>query len=231
MNNASFLATEYQKYKLKTQQELQSLSENGGKMILFGCGGHARSIVNVIRGLKENIEIILVDENATENELILGCQTFGEHAMGEKDVYIIAVGDNAKRKKLYAALNHVALGRCVSIVAPNAHIGIDAKIGNGTFVSTNAYIGPQAEIGKNTIINTCSVIEHEVKVGDNTHIAPNATVCGRSRIGNNVFCGAGSIIIDQINVCNDVVLGAGSVVRADIKEAGTYVGVPARKIK
>lgn len=231
MGNLSYLAAEYLNHKLEIQRELQHLSENGGKIVLFGCGGHARSIVNVIRRLKEDVEIILVDENAADDEVILGCQTFNQYDMGEKDAYMIAVGDNAKRKELYAALNHISFGRCVSIVAPDAHIGMDVTLGNGTFVGANAYIGPQAEIGKNTIVNTCSVIEHEVKVGEHSHIAPNATVCGRCRIGNNVFCGAGSIIIDQINVCDDVVLGAGSVVRADIKEAGTYVGVPVKRIK
>lgn len=210
---------------------LKELIDAGGdSLFIYGCGGHARSVVNVIHETSGIENIILVDENAQKEEIILGCRTESGHDLKEKEAFIVAVGDNGRRKKIYEELRKEHNGYCISIISKYASIGMDAKIGNGIFIAQNAYIGPQAEIGDNTIINTGSIIEHEVVVGSHTHIAPNATVCGRSKIGNNVFCGAGSTVIDNISICDDVIVGAGAVVTDNITEKGTYVGVPARKV-
>lgn len=201
------------------------------RIVLFGCGGHARSIVNVLREDGEDREILLVDKNANYKETIMGCRVVYEYDLKENDGYVIAIGDNGQRRKLFQLLVGNNIGHCLSVISMHAYVGIESQIGQGTFVAANAYIGPMSEIGDNTIVNTGSVVEHEVIIGSNTHIAPNATVCGRSRIGNNVFCGAGCTIIDKINVCDNVIIGAGAVVKDDIVEEGTYVGVPARKIE
>ena len=37
--------------------------------------------------------------------------------------------------------------------------------------------------------------------------------------------------MDKIKICSDVIIGAGAVVNKDIVEAGTYVGVPAYRLK
>lgn len=199
-------------------------------VILFGCGGHARSIVNTIRKNDEKSNILLVDKNATNGEVILNCKVECVYQLRENDSYIVAIGDNLKRKKIYEALLKFQMGHCISVVANNAIIGIETKIGKGTFIASNTYIGPEVKIGNNTIINTGSLIEHEVVIGDHTHIAPHVTICGRTRIGNNVFCGAGSTIIDKVAICDNVIIGAGAVVIDDITKTGVYVGVPAKKI-
>lgn len=50
-------------------------------------------------------------------------------------------------------------------------------------------------------------------------------------IGDRVFFGAGAVIINNKKITSDVIVGAGAVVVEDIKNKGTYVGVPARPIK
>ena len=56
-------------------------------------------------------------------------------------------------------------------------------------------------------------------------------VAGRAQIGDFVMIGASAVVIDNIKICSHVTVGAGAVVVNDIREPGTYVGVPARKIK
>lgn len=178
-----------------------------------------------------NTGILLVDENARPNEYILGCKVECEYEISKNDRYIIAIGDNVKREEVYKQLSDKQVGHCISVVSEYSYIGSGVEIGEGTFIAPNTYIGPLVKIGNNTIINTASVIEHEVIIGNNTHIAPQSTICGRTRIGNNVFCGVGSKIVDQVNICDNVVIGAGAVVIRDITEEGTYVGIPAQRIK
>lgn len=214
----------------KTMQELLRVSVEGGKLVIYGCGGHARSIVNTIYAMQSNVEIIMIDDNAQKGEVILGCKADQEYELTEKDAYIVAIGNNAKRAYIYQRLLKYYGKYCISVISQCANIGINVQVGIGTFIGANVYIGPQVTIGNNTIINTGSVIEHEVQIGDNTHVAPHATICGRTKIGNNVFCGAGSVIVDNLEVCDDVTIGAGAVVKDNIAESGTYVGIPAKKI-
>lgn len=199
-------------------------------MILFGCGGHARSIVSIIRETSQE-EILLVDKNIRPDERILGCRTVREYQLQPNDKCIIAVGDILKKKKIYELLSDAEKMQLSNVHALSALIKEEVSMGKGIFISANAYIGPQVDIGDNTIINTAAVIEHEVRIGQHVHIAPNATICGRAKIGNEVFCGASSTIVDKVSVCDKVTIGAGAVVTDDITEPGIYVGVPARKIK
>lgn len=223
-------AAMYNGCEIKTYRDLEEIAGGGHKLIIYGCGGHARSVVNVIRQFTLDIEIILVDEYAAEHERILACDVKKEYILNPDDRYILAIGDNKHRRELYESLLRRHLGKCVSVVSNRANIGMDVVIGQGVFVAANAYVGPQAQIGDNTIINSGSIIEHEVSVGNHTHIAPNSTVCGRTKIRDNVFCGAGSTIIDGITICDDVMIGAGAVVKEDILLPGIYAGVPARKV-
>ena len=41
----------------------------------------------------------------------------------------------------------------------------------------------------------------------------------------------GGIPVTAETICDNAVIGAGAVVTKDITEPGTYVGIPARKIK
>lgn len=196
--------------------------------MIYGCGGHARSIINTLVKSGCNKEIILVDENANDGEEILGCKVFKSYELKENDSYIVGIGDNQRRKKVFQKLSKMKTG--LTVISSSADIGVGVSVDAGVFVAANVYIGPCCKVGTNTIINTGSIIEHETIIGDNTHIAVGATVCGRCRIGNNVFCGAGSTVIDNISICDNVIIGAGGVVITDITEPGKYVGVPVKKI-
>ncbi len=231
----SYPVAYYKAQEIKTFGDLQAnallnpYSNRGNRLVIFGCGGHARSIINTLHEQNQTIEVILIDDCAKQGESILGCQVAKTYIPNENDYHIIAIGDNDKRKEMYLKLEKNNDYHFISIIAVNANLGMNVKIGSGCFIAQGAYLGPQSIIGDNTIINTGAIIEHEVKIGSHTHIAPNTTICGRTIIGDHVFCGAGSIIKDKVSVCDNVVIGAGAVVKDSITEAGTYIGVPARK--
>ena len=199
--------------------------------VIYGCGGHARSIINTICMNDKDAQIIPVDGNAGMDERILGFLAKSSYELKPEDCYIVAVGDNARRRALFEKRQEAQTGKSIAVVSRFANVRMETKIETGTFVAPSASIGPQARIGFNSIINTGSVIEHETVIGNHTHIAPRAVICGRSEIGNLVFCGAGSTVIDGIRICDHVIVGAGAVVIHDITEPGVYAGIPARKIK
>lgn len=223
-------AAQYNGLQISTLWELQKVL-GGNRIVIFGCGGHARSVVNTIHLINRMCTIVLVDEKAADNERIMGCPVIRNYMFCEDDRYIVAVGDNRKRRKIFEALIEKGYrGRIISIITPTAFVGEEVQIGSGIFIAGSAYIGPLVKIGDNSIINTASAIEHEAVIGAHSHIAPNATICGRVVVGNNVLCGAGSTVIDGVKICDNVVIGAGTVVVKDILVPGIYVGTPARLI-
>ena len=199
------------------------------EIVIYGCGGHARSIVNSLLRNNPAEKILLVDDNARDNESIMGVSCMKENG-SQLSHFIVGIGDNTVRTRIYT--EKINAGQVpVNVKAKSSNIAFNSQFGEGNFVAEFAYVGPEAKIGNNCILNTGSIIEHEVFVGDNVHVAPHATVCGRCNIGNNVFVGAGAIVIDKINVCDTAIIGAGAVVIHDIIESGVYVGNPARRIR
>ena len=199
---------------------------NRNAIIIFGCGGHSRSVTDVILLNDPETSLLYIDDNAVENETLYGFPVVKDYPVGDSPCFI-AIGDNGKRMAKASELSQLSL---VSVISIKANVGIKAKIDSGCFVANFCHIGPEATIGKGTILNTASIIEHEVHVGGYCHIGPNATVSGRCIIGNSVFVGVGATIKDYVTICSNVIIGAGATVVRDITEPGVYVGCPVRKI-
>lgn len=196
-------------------------------IVLYGCGGHSRSVADIILLNNPSTELLFVDDNARENEKLFGFAVV-KHAQSAADNFIITIGDNHKRKIKLAELGENNL---VSVVSKYAHLGFKSSVGKGCFIANFCHIGPEAVIGKNTIINNAAIVEHEVVVGCHCHIGPNATISGRCKIGDLVFVGVGATVKDYITICSDVVIGAGATVVKDIVEPGIYVGSPVYKLR
>jgi len=195
-------------------------------LVIYGCGGHSRSVVDVLLAGNSYTSIILVDENAKDNETLYGFRVLRQRTDESADCFL-AIGDNKLRKDF---LDNICEDYLISIVSRIAHIGYQANIGKGVFIGNFCHIGPEVVIGKNTIINNGAIVEHEVCVGEHCHIGPNATISGRCKIGKLVYVGVGATIKDYVNICSNVIIGAGATVIKDIDEPGIYVGTPAKKI-
>lgn len=195
-------------------------------VLIYGCGGHARSVIDVLLNEKPGLTICIVDDHARDNEFIAGLPVLQEDKPGLR--FFVAIGDNYERAKVLATKPGQAP---MSIVSSKSHIGNGAIISHGVFIGNFVHIGPEAVIGMNSIVNTGAIVEHEVEIGSYCHVGPNATISGRCKIGDFVFVGVGASIIDKVSVCSDVLIGAGSVVVRDIIAPGSYVGCPARLLE
>lgn len=199
------------------------------RLIIIGAGGHGKEIAdNVQKNGYKNI--CFVDDNMTGD--VMGFPVIGTSADieclndGNTD-FIIGIGNNAVRKIIAERYNV----NWVSIVHPSAQIAFNAEIGRGTVVMANAVINVCATVGEHCIINTGAIVEHDNVIEDYVHISPNAALGGTVRIGNQTHIGIGSTISNNVGVCANCIIGAGALVVKDIKESGTYIGVPAENIK
>ncbi len=167
------------------------------KVVIFGCGGHARSAADIYLLNNIGAELIFVDEMAKDGEQIFGFPTLKDYKLTDEDVFV-AIGDNYRREKFCNKQKQLC-----SIISKNAYIGKHVEIGKGVLIAHHSHIGTGSKIGDNVIVNTSASIDHDCFIGANSHIAPNATLCGKVVIGKNVVRCAGTIIINNISICDN----------------------------
>lgn len=198
------------------------------KLTIIGASGHGKVAADIAR-LCGYDEIEFLDDNPEVSECA-GYPVVGTSA-GIEEIHndlFIAIGNSAVRRRLMAKC---AGKRMPALIHPNAVIARDATIGDGTVVMAGAVINSCAEVGRGVIVNTCSSIDHDCVVADFSHISVGAHLCGTVGVGAGTWVGAGAVVSNNVEICGDCMIGAGAVVVRDILQAGTYVGVPARRIR
>ena len=95
----------------------------------------------------------------------------------------------------------------------------------------NAVINSACQIGRHCIINSGAVVEHDNQIADFVHVSVGAKLAGTVSVGKASWIGVGATVSNNLTICSNCIIGAGAVVVDDIKEAGTYVGVPAKKME
>lgn len=201
------------------------------RLIIIGAGGHGKVLADAAEKTKNYKAIAFLDDKAQGSRLgypIIGASSDAKKYLSDSE-FIVAVGAADARERIMKEL--MALGAALAtIVHPAAVIGKDVSIGAGSAVLAGAVVNPSAKIGAGCIINTRASVDHDCEIGEFSHISPGATLSGEVKLGARSWVGAGATVINCISICEGCTVGAGAVVIRDITYAGTYVGVPARKI-
>lgn len=201
------------------------------QVIVIGASGHGKVVADIVRRSGDTL-LGFLDDNETLPPEIAGIPVLGKVADYTKYPsvsFVIGLGNSAVREKIARQLSDV---RWYTAIHPSAVISaLDTKIGVGSVIMANAVINPSAYVGEHSIINTAAVVEHDNHIGSFAHISVGAKLGGTVSVGNHTWVGIGAAISNNMSICDHCTIGAGAVVIRDIKESGTYVGIPARKIK
>ncbi len=199
------------------------------RLMIIGAGGHGKVIADIASVIGyEKIEFLDDDTSRKEcmNYPIIG--TSNEFLKHRDADYFVAVGNASVRKNLQEKLENSGIS-VVTLIHPSTVIASNTEIGNGSVVMAGSVINPDTRIGKGCIINTCASVDHDNRIGDYVHVSVGSHLCGTVTVENGTWIGAGTIVSNNIQICEDCMIGAGAVVIKDIKEPGTYIGVPARR--
>lgn len=203
------------------------------RLIVIGAGGHGKVVADIALKMQKYKEISFLDDSGETIECIgfkvVGGIADAEHYIEEAD-FFVAIGNGKGRKEVMEELKRMN-ARIATLIHPAAVIGSHVQIGEGTVVMAGAVLNPECTIGRGCIINTCASVDHDCQLGDYVHVAVGAHLSGTVKVDDDTWIGAGAIAKHGVNICGDCMIGAGAVVVKDIEKPGTYVGVPARKIK
>lgn len=194
------------------------------RLVIVGASGHGKVVADIaILNGYEDIVFLDDDPELTECAGFPVIGRTGEAGKVEGDK-IVAIGNADIRERIQSQLDNV-----VTLIHPNAVISRRVKIGTGSVVMAGAIINSDVEIGDGCIINTSASLDHDCHIADYTHIAVATHLAGRVNVGRKTWVGAGAIVINNVNICGGCMIGAGAVVVKSIEEAGTYIGVPAKR--
>lgn len=198
-------------------------------VILLGGGGHAKVVMDCLRAAGTRILGILDDRLAT-GSTVLGVPVLGalrDHEKYAEHPFLIAIGDNGARQRIAEELPL----RWITAIHPSACVSPYAAVGCGTVIMPRAVVNAGAVIGAHCIINTGAIAEHDDRLEDYVHLSPASALGGTVSVGRGTHIGIGAVVRNNTRICGGCVIGGGAVVAADITEAGTYVGVPARRLR
>lgn len=144
----------------------------------------------------------------------------------DRSMAVVAIGDPNARAKVVQGLRH---GQRFTTVIHKTAIN-QSGTNDGLIMCPFSVITTDCTIGRHVHLNLHSDIGHDCTIGDYVTLSPSARVSGKCTIGNRVYIGSNAVIREGVSICDDVTIGAGSVVLRNITEAGTYVGVPVKRI-
>ena len=206
------------------------------KLLVFGAGGHAKVVIDIIeRQGSHDIAGVVDDDAKRKGERFFGYPLLGTraelpqlHAAGVRHA-IVAIGNNDLRAAI-AALFTQQGWQFATAVHPSASISRGVELAPGCVIMAGCVINADARLGAHVIVNTGATIDHDCRIADSVHIAPGCHLCGGVSVGRESFLGAGSTVTPGVNIGSKVIVGAGSAVIRDVADETKVSGVPARPL-
>ena len=199
------------------------------KVAVFGSGGHARVVAEIIMNDK-NLQLLGFIDNLTKdkNEKIFGLPI--KDSFPNAKGFVVGIGNNEIRAQRFNELIENNL-KPITVFHPTANIAKNVTIGKGTVIAIGATIATGAKIGNNVIINTGAIVEHENIIEDNVHIGPGAALAGRVKVKKFAFLGLRSVVKEYLTIGEKSIVGAGAVVVKNVPAKTVVIGIPAKKLR
>ncbi|HEY6798035.1 MAG TPA: acetyltransferase [Kineosporiaceae bacterium] len=210
------------------------MSRDGGTCDVYGAGGHAQVVCDVLRAMGWSVRHIINDypgnHHPASRNVVPGIRLLGVGRYPTVDAPVVmAVGRNGERAELVKMLEELPVpARFEQAVHPSALIAPTAVLGEGSVVLHGAIVQPNAIIGRHVLVNTAASVDHDCVVGDFVHVSPHVTLCGHVQVGEGTHIGAGAVVIPKVRIGRWCRVGAGAVVLSDLPDHVTAVGNPAR---
>jgi sugar O-acyltransferase (sialic acid O-acetyltransferase NeuD family) len=205
-------------------------------ILIYGGGGHAKSIMEMVKQLGGYAIAGIVDDNPR----LTGTQVLGIPVLGSRSALPALTGlgvrlaangvggilDINVRVKVFELLEGAGF-TFPALVHPRATVEPSAQVGEGVQVFANAYVGAEADLRPRCMVNTNAVVSHDCVVGAYTHIAPGALLAGHVHVGGRTLVGMGVTTAIGVRIGSGVRIGNGAIVLADVPDktiiqAGRY---------
>lgn len=216
---------------------MEDIQFNRNSFLILGAGGLGREMYSWISQSGEFLsnhtcEGFLDDDGTKLDEFnhplkILGSLNYIQNAQAQN--FLIAFSNPSLKERVWNELefyNHKVIG----YTHPSTLFGLHSSMNSCLISFPNVIISCDVKIGKGVFINNGTQIGHDTLIGNFVSLMANVDVGGNCIIEDRVLIGSGATILPGVKIPANTIIGAGSVVFKNLKESGTYVGNPAKKI-
>ncbi len=207
---------------------------------IYGMSGFGREVMPVARRMlqlqgAEAYELVFVDDNPTEHSVNgQRVMTWGEFltASAEAKYVNVAIANSPVREKLVQRCMGTGI-ESFSVVAENAVLLDDNKIGEGAILCPFSMVTSNAKIGRHFHANIYAYVAHDCVIGDFVTLAPAVKCNGNVVVEDHAYIGTGAILRqgkpgDPLVIGRGAVVGMGAVVTKNVAPGTTVIGNPAR---
>lgn len=196
-------------------------------LLIVGTGGHARECLEAALAGGRAVAGLLDQDQSRWGQSILGVPVLATDPVTHDPdgvEWIVAIGDNAARARISAAL----AGRTfATLIHPFSWVSPSAQVAPGCMIFAGCVIQTGVDLGRHCIINTGATVSHDCRIGDFSHVAVGAHLAGNVTLGTHVLFGAGAVARPGATVGDGATVGAGAVVVRHVEAGATVVGAPA----
>lgn len=186
-------------------------------LLLIGCGGHAKSIIDLIEakndfniygliGLESNRGIKINDYG------VIGADKDLDQLRKECDKAFVAIGHfgNTYKRRIITKMIKSYNYRLPTIISPYCTISKRAAIGYGTSIGHGCVLNSGVVVENSCIINSKALIEHDSVIGEHSHVSTGVIINGNVEIGSDCFIGSGCIIREGLKFPDGTIISAGT---------------------
>lgn len=208
---------------------------NFSNLIIFGArsDGGVSTLMDRFSERRSAVRVLGFADDAISKGRSFGLPILGNTSevcrafQGKKCHFLVVIGNNAVRKKLFLRALKAGL-KPYTFIDESCTVSASAQVGRGCILFPRVTINGNTQIGDNVIINTASVIEHDNRIGAHSNICPGTVTSGRVKISEGAYLGTGTVVLPDIRIGKFALVGAGSVVTSDVSARSTVMGVPAK---
>ncbi len=199
-------------------------------LIIYGGGGHGKSLIDLLRALGTFQIVGLIDDGLEAGSEVMGLPIFGGGTLlaplAERGLRLAinavgGVGDIGSRVMVFERILNAGL-TCPTLVHPKAFVEPSAHLADGVQIFPNAYVGSEVNVGFGVIVNTSAVVSHDCHLEDYANIAPGALLAGGVTICERALIGMGVTINLNVEIGAGARVGNSAVVKQDVPQ-GTIV--------
>ncbi len=208
------------------------------EIILYGSGGMAREVVELIEDINKgtprwNIRGYIDDIKGDCGEVLHGYRILGTSEilkdLPDTTCIVIAVSDPAAKESIYKKIKDCNI-KFPILIHPSAKVSENARIGEGSIIGVDCIVSTDVNIGRHVFLNMRTVVGHDSDIHDFCSCLVNCIIAGGVQIGDGSLLGSGCIIMEKKVLGTKCKVSMGSVVSFDVEDHHVVMSRPSKSM-